>query len=386
MKDVTIIIPAYNEEKHIEQAILSAVNQAEWVMVSDNCSTDKTPEICKRLAKEYKNLFFYEQKENIGSIMNFYFLLDKVKTKYILHIGAHDYIPENYVATLKEKIEENNKYVLAFSPYYKINEENEIIEECLLDKLDSELSSDLASIRIQATIKNPDYIFCIFGLFKTAYFLKNADFRNIAGVDRLILSKIANEGKFIRTDLTRFYLRILKRDESPEAYMQRINGNLLLEDKYNLTYMCEGQLELLKNAILKDKQNDTFIEDVELYFKKQCYRHYDKYKNIALEELQALHYLKNSNEKYILYGAGTETDYIIDVLCDSIVFLADINSDKHNTYKHGIIIKAPEEIQKCSFKIIISHITRYKEIINFLENNLKIESYRIIKLPTQLNL
>ena len=123
MKDVTILIPAYNEEKHIEQAILSAVNQAEWVMVSDNCSTDKTPEICKRLAKEYKNLFFYEQKENIGSIMNFYFLLDKVKTKYILHIGAHDYIPENYVATLKEKIEENNKYVLAFSPYYKINEQ-----------------------------------------------------------------------------------------------------------------------------------------------------------------------------------------------------------------------------------------------------------------------
>ena len=27
MKDVTILIPAYNEEKHIEQAILSAVNQ-----------------------------------------------------------------------------------------------------------------------------------------------------------------------------------------------------------------------------------------------------------------------------------------------------------------------------------------------------------------------
>ena len=47
MKDVTILIPAYNEEKHIEQAILSAIHQAEYVIVSDNCSTDKTPEICK---------------------------------------------------------------------------------------------------------------------------------------------------------------------------------------------------------------------------------------------------------------------------------------------------------------------------------------------------
>lgn len=386
MKDVTIIIPVHNEEKHIEQAILSAIHQAEQVLVSDNCSTDETQIICGKLAKEYKNLIFYKQLENIGSIKNAEFLYSKVQTKYVLHIGAHDYIPENYVATLKEKIEKDDKYVLAFSPYYKINEKNEIIEKCLLDKLDNELSSDLASIRIQATIKNPDYIFSIFGLFKTDYFLKNADFRNCAGIDRLFLSRIASEGKFIRTDLTKFYLRIIKRNESPEAYMKRINGNYLLQDKYNLTYMCDKQLELLKNAILEDKQNYTFIEDAELFFKKQCYRHYDKYKNIALEELQALHYLKDSNEKYILYGAGTEADYIIDVLCDSIVFLVDIDSDKHNTYKKGLIIKAPEEIQESNIKIIISHVTKYKEIIDFLENNLKIESHRIIKLPTQLNL
>ena len=106
MKDVTILIPAYNEEKHIEQAILSAVTQAEFVIVSDNCSTDKTPEICKKLAKEYKNLIFYEQKENIGSVMNFQFLLDKVKTKYTLHIGAHDYISKNYTLKLKEVLEQ----------------------------------------------------------------------------------------------------------------------------------------------------------------------------------------------------------------------------------------------------------------------------------------
>jgi glycosyltransferase involved in cell wall biosynthesis len=108
MKDVTILIPAYNEEKHIEQAILSSVSQAEFVIVSDNCSTDKTPEICKKLAKEYKNLIFYEQKENIGSIRNFSFLLNKVETTYTLHIGAHDFISENYILNLKKALEENS--------------------------------------------------------------------------------------------------------------------------------------------------------------------------------------------------------------------------------------------------------------------------------------
>ena len=102
MKDVTILIPTYNEEKHIEQAILSAVNQAEYVIVSDNCSTDKTPEICKKLAKEYKNLIFYEQDNNIGAVKNGEFLYSQVKSKYVMTMGGHDILEENYTFELKK--------------------------------------------------------------------------------------------------------------------------------------------------------------------------------------------------------------------------------------------------------------------------------------------
>ena len=59
MNDVTIIIPAYNEAKFIEQAIVSAVTQAQTVIISDNCSTDETREICTKLRKKFNNIVFY---------------------------------------------------------------------------------------------------------------------------------------------------------------------------------------------------------------------------------------------------------------------------------------------------------------------------------------
>jgi len=49
MKFVSIGMPVYNEEKFIEQAIVSILNQDYQnfeLIISDNASTDKTKEIC----------------------------------------------------------------------------------------------------------------------------------------------------------------------------------------------------------------------------------------------------------------------------------------------------------------------------------------------------
>ena len=122
MKDVTIVIPSFNEKKHIEQALLSALEQAEFVIVSDNCSTDGTQSICKRLASKFENLIFYEQTENLGSANNLVFLYSKVKTKFVMHMGAHDILEKNYVAELKQCLEESPDAVLAYPCFVLIDD------------------------------------------------------------------------------------------------------------------------------------------------------------------------------------------------------------------------------------------------------------------------
>ena len=381
--DVTIFIPIYNEAKFIKKAILSAVNQAESIFISDNCSTDGTQEICIQLAKEYENITFFQQKQNIGSLENSKFLFSKIKTKYLMHMGGHDYLEKNYVETLKYFFEKDKSIVLAYAPYCSVDENSNIIEDNLLDALDNEFYSDNPAERILASIEHPEYIFMIYGLYETSIAAKYWIFNNVAGIDRVIMSIYASLGKIKRVSSCRFYRRVLNREESSKAYMQRIKGANEKESPYDLTYMCDTQLNLLKDALAENNDSNNFLERAELFFKQRHYRHYDKHKDIALKERNLLESLVKSQEKFILYGAGMEADYIIDILKGSIIYIADIDTAKHNKTIDGISIKSPNKLLLNKNRIIISQIIRYEQILKYLLEDLGIEMDRIVTLPSQ---
>lgn len=372
MKDITIIIPAYNEAKFIEQAIISTVFQAEFVIISDNCSTDGTQEICKKLTKKFKNLIFHEQKENIGSIKNFEFLISQVKTKYVLHIGAHDYISDNYVSVLKECLSNNQNAVLAYSPYYTINENNEIKNEDLLEQFEDKFISENTSERILATIEHREYIFTIFGLFKTEILTKNKQSISVAGIDCLLLSYCINDGLFIRVPSARFYRRVIERKDSTEEYMKRIEGSTQ-STQYDLSYMCTHQFELLKN-INKDNtpEQEKILKKASLIMDKlygeYCFKSVNKTLDMILD----------TNQKYIIYGAGSEGKYILDKYKNHILFIVDKDARKQNTFVNGIEIKSINILKQYKNKIIVSLLGRFELVSESLTNEYNIDSRRLI--------
>ncbi|MCX7955942.1 MAG: glycosyltransferase family 2 protein, partial [Patescibacteria group bacterium] len=70
---ISIIIPAYNEEKYIENALKSLVNQTEKpdeVIVVDNNCTDKTIKIAKKYQKKLPLKIIHETKQGIAYSRN----------------------------------------------------------------------------------------------------------------------------------------------------------------------------------------------------------------------------------------------------------------------------------------------------------------------------
>ena len=66
---VSIIMPAYNCEKYITEAIASVINQTyqNWeLIVIDDCSQDNTVNIVKRLALEDTRINLYQNERNVG--------------------------------------------------------------------------------------------------------------------------------------------------------------------------------------------------------------------------------------------------------------------------------------------------------------------------------
>ena len=92
--DLTVVIPAYNCEEFIEQTINSALNMPGImtnILVIDDGSNDRTPEICRELEKTHSNVHFFEQKnKGAGRARNA--LIPLCTGRYTFFLDADDVI------------------------------------------------------------------------------------------------------------------------------------------------------------------------------------------------------------------------------------------------------------------------------------------------------
>ena len=79
---IDILMATYNGEKYLKEQIESILNQSYEninLIISDDCSNDNTKKILQEYEKKDKRIKVYYQKENLGYIKNFEFLLKKIE-------------------------------------------------------------------------------------------------------------------------------------------------------------------------------------------------------------------------------------------------------------------------------------------------------------------
>jgi glycosyltransferase involved in cell wall biosynthesis len=374
MKDVTVIIPCYNEARFIEKAIRSAVSQAEFVIVSDNCSTDGTQEICKPLAKEFGNLVFYEQSKNLGSVKNGEFLYSKVQTEYVMTMGAHDILAENYVYELKKCLDENPDAVMAYAPVSKIDDDDCVFGEyTMADIADGIRSSDRFK-RVYTIIEKLSDCSIVFGLMRTKPLLLSLDFTPVAAVDHIILCNLASFGKFLQSSETRFFRRFITRDNSKEAYIKRIVG-LNNINRYDMSYLCQKQYEIVCRIQTINSRKKIFYTDLAKEVLRQRWGRVCP--NDTIEKLQ---YLKAKGEKFLVYGSGSGADMVLDFMPESVVCLVDKDFAKHGSIKRDILIEGIDEIFKYPTKRIIISVLGSAQVIMRELFSFGVEYERLISL------
>jgi glycosyltransferase involved in cell wall biosynthesis len=122
----SIIIPVFNGETYVERAIKSAISQNYSnfeVIVTDNHSTDKSAEICKKYLK-FKNFKYFRNKENIGMVLNWRAGIKKAHADYFLILSDDDYLTDkDYLKKAAKKFSENKNAVLLHSDYTLYYEE-----------------------------------------------------------------------------------------------------------------------------------------------------------------------------------------------------------------------------------------------------------------------
>jgi len=112
MKKVSIMIPTYNQEDCVAETIESALAQDYpnlEVIVSDDCSTDKTSQIAKKYLKD-KRFKYFRNKKNLGIVSNYRkSLYDYVTGDYVLNLDGDDYlIDRRYISDAVNLIQKHN--------------------------------------------------------------------------------------------------------------------------------------------------------------------------------------------------------------------------------------------------------------------------------------
>ena len=112
MKDqplVSILMPCYNSEKYISEAITSIINQSylNWeLLICNDDSTDRSLSIIKKFESEKIKVF--ENKINKGYLKTCNFLFDQAKGDYITFQDSDDYSSLNRIELLLKEFRKNH--------------------------------------------------------------------------------------------------------------------------------------------------------------------------------------------------------------------------------------------------------------------------------------
>ena len=136
---ISVGIPVYNGEKFIRKCIESVLQQTDRnfeLIISDNASTDLTPDICKEFLNMDDRISFIRQKKNMGQNWNYNFLLEKAVGEYFVWVAADTFLLPEFLEKNIAVLESQDKAVgciskikIAHAYVDKFKTEKEILEK-----------------------------------------------------------------------------------------------------------------------------------------------------------------------------------------------------------------------------------------------------------------
>lgn len=290
---LSIIVPVYNEEKHIKSCLDSLNEQTmkgfEIIVVNDG-SSDNTEQIILEYIKEHSETnIIYLKKENGGLSSARNYGVTYAKGKYISFIDSDDYIKKDLYKNL-EKYMDKEIDLIKFK-MQTVNEDGKIIEKISGPVFD-ECSGEEGYEKLCTLDKFMDPA-CIY-LYKREFFIENnfkyelAAYHEDFGLTSLIIIKAKS---FVSTDEYGYYYlqtnNSITRNDNKDRRIKKANDVLKHYDNMIDEIQTIQVSEKTKDLIKRYYTNTVILKARELTDEKQEFYTYIKeikrrkmYKNI----------------------------------------------------------------------------------------------------------
>ena len=219
---VSIGLPVYNGEAYLEAAVASLLAQTYTnveIILSDNCSTDSTPEICKALAQADPRIRYSRTDANIGAAGNFNRVARLATGDYFAWANHDDLWHPTYVEKAVQALDEAPEAILAYAQASKIDEAGETIIElnagfaldadCPATRLRKYHGLFIDIDRRKGWGKEPIEGFWIpvYGVMRTDLLQKTSMIGNYIASDTVLIEELLMLGAFVEIEERLFFKR-----------------------------------------------------------------------------------------------------------------------------------------------------------------------------------
>jgi glycosyltransferase involved in cell wall biosynthesis len=195
---VSIGIPVYNGEKYLSQAIESALAQTYQdfeLIICDNCSTDRTQEICEAYAIQDERVRYYRNEMNLGAAPNFNRAFELATGEYFQWLAADDLLAPTLLEKCVPILDADQSAVLCFYWVNYINERGETFDSC---ELELQVDSEQPRTRFHEIILGWHNSFYVFGLIRTTALRQTKLILAQTHGDTVLIARLSLLGRFLQ--------------------------------------------------------------------------------------------------------------------------------------------------------------------------------------------
>ena len=212
---VSIGMPVYNSERYLEEALDSLVSQSFEdfeLIISDNASTDRTAEICKRYAAKDERIRYVRNRANFGILYNFRQTFRLSSGEFFKWAAADDVCGRDYLLRAVEALDADPSVILAWGRTQGIDEHGE----------PTELPYELYDLNSPTSVYSPDPVVRwrrlmrniwwvdgpFYGVIRSDVLAKVPVLRDHISCDHFLIADLILHGRFFEIPETLFLTRV----------------------------------------------------------------------------------------------------------------------------------------------------------------------------------
>jgi glycosyltransferase involved in cell wall biosynthesis len=204
---VSIGLPVRNGANYLRQAIETILKQTYdnlELIISDNASTDETPEICRAATCRDPRVRVYCNERDIGAAANYNLTFKYSSGKYFKWAAHDDVLAHTFIERAVDTLESDSSIVLCSSRSARIDQDGQISGTYPSDPC---WDLPLASRRFRSLVSSPHACVTVFGLIRRETLARTALIAPYVNSDRVLLAELGLAGRLHEIEDVLFFRR-----------------------------------------------------------------------------------------------------------------------------------------------------------------------------------